>query len=402
VFIVVEGAGDTDLSAAADVGWDLDRQVGALAGVVKHDEQMWRSWQGSFFVDLVTLSERHNIYVQVSGVTPSGGPQLSFRQQVANPPAGESWTVMLSVPERRGLSQDPWAAVQQTFPAGCGWGAVNAFRWDRSAREIIPAVIARAGLAPADNRIFISYLRRETSAIADQLFVALTKRGFDVFLDRFSVQAGVRFQDHLMQELDDKAVVVVLHSKGVASRKSSWVEKELARVKRFGHGVVVLSLPIPSGTAPSPRLDLSPDTVRVVSPAELTGRKLRSPALKEAVDSVCEAHARCLVRRRAELRESLGVELVAYGKASQVYPGGDVECGSAPGIMVRASSRPPEVRDFSGLHSQLGKAIIGACLTPAPLVLLDRQADVRWLESVSGIGHLDQENLRDFVRTKVQ
>lgn len=58
--------------------------------------------------------------------------------------------------------------------------------------------------ASGESRLFISYVRRDTSAIADQLFGALTQEGFDVFLDRCSVPVGVPFQKRLMQDLCDK------------------------------------------------------------------------------------------------------------------------------------------------------------------------------------------------------
>jgi len=79
-----------------------------------------------------------------------------------------------------------------------------------------------------------------------------------------------------------------------------------------------------------------------------------------------------------------------------------MECGST-GVMVRVSPRPPNLGDYSCLHSRhgLGGSRRGACLTPAPLVLLERQADLQWLDGVSAIEHIDQENVKQFVSLRV-
>ena len=102
------------------------------------------------------------------------------------------------------------------------WRGINVFFWTRHIREATMPIMQRIGLNPEENRIFISYVRKDSSAIADQLFDELTHNGFDVFLDRFSVPVGVQFQERLMQDLSDKAMVVFLNSTGVSS--SEWVE----------------------------------------------------------------------------------------------------------------------------------------------------------------------------------
>jgi hypothetical protein len=401
VFIVVAAAATYDRDAAADVGWDLARQIGLLPEITEHRAVPWHPLQ-EFAGGLVTHSQRRNIYVRVSGGPPDDLGGNRWDRRLAPVPADENWLVMVTVPSDRGGGIDPWLDTQARFPEGCDWQDWNAFRWDRSAREIVPAVIARAGLAPAENRVFISYIRRETTTLASQLFAALTERGYDVFLDRFSVPPAVRFQDRLMQELDDKAVVVLLHSVGIAKRTSPWVEQELSRVKQYDHGLVVFRIPDTAGAFEPLRLDLSPEIVHDLSRADIHRGKLRGDALAEAIAKVGEAHARSLVRRRRELRESLGGELEAAGKALHVHPGGDMECGST-GVMVRVSPRPPNLGDYSCLHSRhgLGGSRRGACLTPAPLVLLERQADLQWLDGVSAIEHIDQENVKQFVSLRV-
>lgn len=402
--IVVDGAEAADQSTAADVGLELERQIGALPGIVLQAALSCSGAAADGACDALAVAGCRRIYVRVGE---TGGTAGAFAGNAwdavwAGQPRGE-WLVIVALPARDASRGDPWARAVRGFPAGSGWEERNACRWQASAREVVPAVLAHAGLSPAENRVFISYLRRETTALADQLFEALTARGFDVFLDRCSVPVGERFQERLMQDLDDKAVVVLLHSAAVASRKSFWVEQEIARIKQYRLGLVALRVPDTTGSLVPLRPDITADVVRDVSPAEVNpDGTLADAARDDVVARVHEAHARGLVRRRRELAEALGAELVAAGKAFRVLPGGDIECGSQ-GLVVGVSPRPPELGDYCGLarRAGLGGSRSGACLTPAPLVLLERRTAVQWLGGVAGMEHVDQESIRRFVRDRV-
>ena len=78
------------------------------------------------------------------------------------------------------------AVVNQSLPLELRFKHV-AFWRANAGSEVLPGVFQRAGLAPEDYRIFISYIRRETAELAEQLHEALTREGFAVFVDRFSV-----------------------------------------------------------------------------------------------------------------------------------------------------------------------------------------------------------------------
>lgn len=81
-------------------------------------------------------------------------------------------------------------------------------------------------------RLFISYRRVESRAIAIQLYELFDQKGFDVFLDTHSLQAGDYFQDELWHRLVDTDVVVLLDTPGFLD--SYWTEQELAKASSMG------------------------------------------------------------------------------------------------------------------------------------------------------------------------
>lgn len=87
-------------------------------------------------------------------------------------------------------------------------------------------------------RLFISYRRVESRAIAIQLYEHLDQKGFDVFLDTHSLQAGDYFQDELWHRMVDADVVVLLDTPGFL--ESYWTEQELA--KASGMGICILQV----------------------------------------------------------------------------------------------------------------------------------------------------------------
>ncbi|HEY0150553.1 MAG TPA: toll/interleukin-1 receptor domain-containing protein, partial [Longimicrobium sp.] len=103
---------------------------------------------------------------------------------------------------------------------------INAAFWSRSITEIIPTVLSTAAVTSDDFRIFISYKRLDSLPLAHQLFGALTEAGFDVFMDRFSIEPAVNFQVRLTQEMADKSMLVLLESAQLA--QSPWTQLEIA------------------------------------------------------------------------------------------------------------------------------------------------------------------------------
>jgi hypothetical protein len=288
------------------------------------------------------------------------------------------------------------ASIDPNVPTG--WQHLNVAFWRTSTTEVLPDVFQRATLAPEENRIFISYLRKETSLLAELLFVELTKVGFDVFLDRFSVPRGVDFQKQLQQDLSDKGMVVLLNSPGIAG--SRWVMEEIATVKRFRLGLFELCLP-----KALKRPDVDVDFRRELLPAELTASgELIAAVLTDVIGRIRRIHDSALHRRRYELADNFARVLMQAGISARVEADGTfVLPGRAnPGTtyFVKLLSRPPGLGNFCALHMRhaLSGHNEGRLLSPAPNFLAARQAELGWLGRLSQILHLDESQMLAFAQ----
>jgi hypothetical protein len=200
---------------------------------------------------------------------------------------------------------------------------LNAKVWDRAEARAVEALLRLLGLIVDERRLFISYARRETSALALQLRTKLSERGYDVFLDRFSVPPADDFQKRLTIELADKAFVVFLETPGAVASK--WVEYELAFAHANQLGLLALSLPQTTKSDKVPEAFRYPLLAEDLSGAN-NGRKLRKDALARVLDEIDTRHARQLRLRRSEMLGSVEDWLGAAGIA---FGGTDDEWGIA-------------------------------------------------------------------------
>jgi hypothetical protein len=131
----------------------------------------------------------------------------------------------------------PQDQVTAVLPASVA--RLNAVTWGEG--NISLEVLRTLGLVERDRRLFLSYRRTESSALATQLQRALSERFYDVFLDRFSVPPGDDFQSRIDIELSDKAFVLLIESPGAVG--SEWVQHEVAFA--LSHQIAVLALSTP-------------------------------------------------------------------------------------------------------------------------------------------------------------
>ncbi|WP_395741137.1 toll/interleukin-1 receptor domain-containing protein [Prosthecobacter sp.] len=289
------------------------------------------------------------------------------------------------------------------------WRVINVCFWSFSRFEILWAVLQRVGLAPEESRIFISYVRKETSAIADQLFAALTEAGFDVFLDRCSVPAAVNFQQRLMQDLCDKAMVILLNSERVSAvapdKRSRWVEQEIATIKNYRLGLLELRLP-----GITQRADIGPDSTELLTSADLvpagedyprTAQKLSADKLTHVISRIRDVHGQALHRRRLELIGNLGLALTKAGKCHDLQSDGTFALPSAtqPETIIGLTARPPELQNYFGLGERHKVSAIrqGWLISPAPFFEHQRQAQITWLGGVSKIQHACEAQIKDMI-----
>jgi hypothetical protein len=244
--------------------------------------------------------------------------------------------------------------------------------WGIQIDEVIPDIYRLLAISDADQRIFISYRRTDTSLLAEQLCDSLSHEGFDVFLDRFSIEPGINFQNRLYQELADKAMVVFLESPDFLN--SQWIQLEIAFVKKYRLGFLALNV---NNSQKIPSIDdeyrryLTVDELKAKSPLTNTGSNdfkiqdtiLNEEALKVVVKDIRLQHSITLYRMRNYLNNNIMSILLGVGTNPSFEDGGFISVDSRLGMnkhAIWAIPRPPKVNDFyySDIHNTAGNKII--------------------------------------------
>lgn len=83
-------------------------------------------------------------------------------------------------------------------------------------------------------KVFISYRRTDSAAVANQLFDVLTRRNFDVFLDSYVIRGADDFQVELFHRMSDCDVLVQLNTNDFKNSKWCRAEVEMANMKQIG------------------------------------------------------------------------------------------------------------------------------------------------------------------------
>lgn len=192
--------------------------------------------------------------------------------------------------------------------------------WKNSITELALTVLARAGVTSLDRRVFISYRRIETEPMAGQLFEALTRLNFSVFLDTVSIDPGVDFQTRLFEQLADKSMVLLLHSKTFSG--SRWTLAEADYAREHDLSLLILQLPDVDQDDPLNRRARAGDMVvldwkHLLSDSQGKEQtppfRLTDAALGEVLKQVVEQHDVEVIARLASLRERTLEALVRNG-----------------------------------------------------------------------------------------
>lgn len=228
--------------------------------------------------------------------------------------------------------------------------------WKNHIDEVIPNIFGLIGISEEDQRIFISYRRDDTTPFAEQLFDRLHHEGFDVFLDRFSINPGVNFQSRLYQELSDKAMIVFLESPTFLT--SPWIQLEIAFAKKYRLGLLALNI----DDAPKiPSIDS--EYRRDVSLAA-TGL-LDIPALDNLITDIRQQHSVALYRMRNYINNNIVAALESKGAATSFDSNGFISVADRAGKLdykIWATPRPPKVNDYHYTdisHASGEKVIVG-------------------------------------------
>jgi hypothetical protein len=105
----------------------------------------------------------------------------------------------------------------------------------------LASLVSQRALCDERPRLFISYRRQEAAAVADQIFDEMNRRGFQVFLDRFSSTSGRLFPQEITEELADRDVVLVLETPNILL--STWTLWEISFARTYRLGILALQWP---------------------------------------------------------------------------------------------------------------------------------------------------------------
>jgi hypothetical protein len=271
-------------------------------------------------------------------------------------------------------------------------GRFNARHWTVSPTEFIPQILSAAGITSSDARIFISYRTTESQKLCDQLFDALNHAGFDVFVDRFRIAVGADFQQRILEELAQKAMVLFLESAGIL--KSPWTryEASVAKSSRLG----ILSLLVPGGVK-IPDVDAT-RRVDVTTGWKPRHKCLDDSTLAAVVERIRSDHAFHDSRRRQLLRDSMRRALARKGVTQQqLNPDGTIEVNShGKTFLLWLPPRPGELSDFHHVATAPTSAAttpVRAIFAPASHMVGRRREQIRWLSLASGVGLFDESQI---------
>jgi hypothetical protein len=295
----------------------------------------------------------------------------------------------------------PGALEQQSARLLSGpLAGVNARFWVSDVTDIVSAVLPPAGIAVDDYRVFISYRREDGQDLADQLFDELNRRNFDVFLDQYRIDAGVVFQERLMEELAHKSMVVVLETPKVTVSK--WVEQEVvfAVINRLG----LLALQVPNGaTMPM----IKGQNRMIVPPGSLSSNgKLQAPWLDKVCRRIGFVHSLAMLRRRHQMRQAMRYALLREGVFKQrMLSNGFLEAFPVRGAAGKPYSvwltpRPAELADFHYIDLEVGRVQNPrpVLIAPGASMIGRRSAGMRWLGTTSNTHFFDEADLAQVAR----
>ena len=268
--------------------------------------------------------------------------------------------------------------------------ALNAVRWSPGSPTAAIDILQLGDIISSRRRMFISYVRSDCDALAEQLFDGLGRRGFDVFLDRFRLKPGVDFQVRLNEELSQMGTVLVLESPNI--RKSKWVSHEVNFARKYNIGLTALALPggvVVPGIAQAARIPLS---AREISSRT---RRLRTSRLQQVIAQIESVHARTERLRVAYLRDNLSRALAMAGFMSQGFDanGTVVARNGANEYAFRVCNLPAELADFQSIDRYRPGLREAFVVAPSHFMNWRTRTPLNWLTGVTGIRLKDHADM---------
>ena len=107
--------------------------------------------------------------------------------------------------------------------------------------SIVNVAFEELRLLRKKRRVFISYKRSDSAAIANQLYDVLSRHQFDVFLDTYSIRGAADFQAELHHRITDSDVLIQLNSPNFM--ESDWCKEEISEANARRVGVLQVNWP---------------------------------------------------------------------------------------------------------------------------------------------------------------
>lgn len=201
-------------------------------------------------------------------------------------------------------------------------GNYNAQEYDDSKdSKIVNLALESFGKLRNTRKVFVSYKREDSSSVAIQLYEALERNNFDVFLDTHSIKQGEMFQEELWHRMTDCDVIVMLNTPGFMT--SRWCKEELAEASAKQIGILQLVWPEHSLESIShicePIQLQKSDFVKNIYLSK-NSSKLKSSIVKNIVDEAESLRARNLAARQDNLITEFTNIANMHGKTINLQP----------------------------------------------------------------------------------
>lgn len=235
----------------------------------------------------------------------------------------------------RAVAVIPVVSALERFTAETPWPLhdVNGTEVEWAAPDfgaVVNLVLENLSLLRRERRLFISYFRKESQAVAHQLRVAFDDGGYDTFFDLSSVPKGDDFQAVIWHRLLDSDVMVVLDTPNFLT--SRWTREEVAQASAMSVGILRVAWP---GVAAARFAELASQVL--LEPGDFTvAETLADGALSRIVAATEALRARNVAARHDNLVGEFCEAAEAIGARYAVQPERFVLGWKADGTRVAA------------------------------------------------------------------
>lgn len=189
---------------------------------------------------------------------------------------------------------------------------------ERAVHALKNYILAFFGVVNTNRKVFISYRRVDSEELAHQLFDALTKLKYHPFLDSYSIQPGVDFQEYLRHELNDTELIVVLNTEHFNESEFTKEEVSIANELR----IPILEVKF----KPSVRMDILAMAQVIDSKKTITAKKhFRDAFVNKITLAIEQMRAQSYLFKRKNVIASLNKQFSAFGLSLQ-EAGGFLRC----------------------------------------------------------------------------